>query len=245
VNTEIDMETHPNTRQEMISALMDGQLSGSALADALQDAGSAEAREDWLVYHLVGDVLRCPDLARGVHDFAFAGQVSQRLQAPAAAGLADGRVAQVAGVAAGQRAAANDAVFRWKMAAGLASVAAVAAISWVALGDLRPAPEGPMRLVQAPAAQAGGGAQVVALAGAGASAPVLAASAQADAQALAQQTSEPSAEQAEQLADGQAVMLRDPQLDELLAAHRATAGAWALGGATGFLRNATYEGADR
>jgi len=240
VNTEIDMETHPNTRQEMISALMDGQLSGPALADALQDAGSAEAREDWLVYHLVGDVLRCPDLARGVHDFAFAKQVSQRLQAPAAAGLADGRVAQVASVAAGQRAAANDAVFRWKMAAGLASVVAVAAIGWVALGDLRPAPEGqPMRLAQAPAAQ------VVALADAGASAPALAASAQADAQ-VAAQSAEPSAEQSsEQLADGQPVMLRDPQLDEMLAAHRATTGAWALGGAAGFLRNATYEGADR
>lgn len=242
------METHPNTRQEMISALMDGQLSGPALADALQNAGSAEAREDWLIYHLVGDVLRCPDLARGVHDFAFAGQVSQRLQAPAAAGLADGQVTQVASVAAGQRAAANDAVFRWKMAAGLASVVAVAAIGWVALGDLRPAPEGQLRLAQAPAAQAGGGAQVVALAGAGASAPLLAASAQADAQVAAQsaQLAEQPAEQAtEQLADGQPVMLRDPQLDEMLAAHRATTGAWALGGAAGFLRNATYEGADR
>jgi sigma-E factor negative regulatory protein RseA len=40
-------------------------------------------------------------------------------------------------------------------------------------------------------------------------------------------------------------VLRDPRLDELLAAHRAAAGASALGNAGGFLRNATFEGPAR
>jgi len=42
-----------------------------------------------------------------------------------------------------------------------------------------------------------------------------------------------------------AVMLRDPRLDELLAAHKQVAGASALQTPAGFLRNATFEGASR
>ena len=37
------------------------------------------------------------------------------------------------------------------------------------------------------------------------------------------------------------VMLRDPRLDELLAAHRQSGGASALPTSAGFLRNATFE----
>lgn len=250
------MESNTDMRQETLSALMDGQLSGAALADALQSAGSAEARESWRVYHLVGDVLRCPDLARGARDLAFVQRVSQQMGAPAA-GLAGGELAVQAVPAAGARrgrAAANDEVFRWKVVAGLASVAAVTAIGWSALGDLAPAPEGqPLRVVavNAPAAQpapapdlraAASAAQTMTLLVA-ASAPAAAASLPTpanadDGQTLAQQSAEQAAD------DGQPVMLRDARLDELLAAHRATTGAWALGGA-GFLRNATYEGGER
>lgn len=44
---------------------------------------------------------------------------------------------------------------------------------------------------------------------------------------------------------GGAVMLRDRRLDELLAAHRQAGGDSALQTPAGFLRNATFEGADR
>ena len=44
---------------------------------------------------------------------------------------------------------------------------------------------------------------------------------------------------------GAPVMLRDPRLDELLAEHRQAVGVTALGGSTGFLRNATFEGVER
>ena len=42
-----------------------------------------------------------------------------------------------------------------------------------------------------------------------------------------------------------AVMLRDPNLDALLAAHKQLGGATALQMPTGFLRNATFEGGSR
>jgi sigma-E factor negative regulatory protein RseA len=44
---------------------------------------------------------------------------------------------------------------------------------------------------------------------------------------------------------GGAVMMRDPRLDELLAAHRQFGGASALQNPSGFLRNATFEGPAR
>jgi sigma-E factor negative regulatory protein RseA len=42
-----------------------------------------------------------------------------------------------------------------------------------------------------------------------------------------------------------AVMLRDPQLDEILAAHKQQGGSSALQMPAGFLRNATFEGHTR
>lgn len=116
------------------------------------------------------------------------------------------------------RPAANDGVFRWKLVAGLASFAAVAAIGWGALGSIGPQPGAGAQLARS-AAPAVGTTQVMALA-----APVPAAS---------------------QAADMAPVMLRDARLDELLAAHRQTVGASALGNAAGFLRNATFEGPGR
>jgi sigma-E factor negative regulatory protein RseA len=48
-----------------------------------------------------------------------------------------------------------------------------------------------------------------------------------------------------QLSQGQPVMIRDPQLDALLAAHRQLGGGSALQVPAGFLRNATFEGVAR
>jgi sigma-E factor negative regulatory protein RseA len=91
--------------------------------------------------------------------------------------------------------AANDA-WGWKLFAGLASVAAVAAIAW--------------NFMAVPVAS---GVQAAASA---AVAPVAVAS------------QEP-------------VMIRDPRLDELLAAHKQFGGNSALQAPAGFLRNATFE----
>lgn len=203
--------------RETVSALMDGQLRGADASAALQMMASDEARECWQVYHLVGDVLRSTDLAACGHDSAFVARLSARLQqeaAPVARVPAPSPI-QVRDVA---QPAANDGVFRWKMVAGLASFAAVAAIGWGALGSIGPQPGAGAQLARS-AAPAVGTTQVMALA-----APVPAAS---------------------QAADMAPVMLRDARLGELLAAHRQTVGASALGNAAGFLRNATFEGPGR
>lgn len=204
--------------REAISALMDGQLRGTEAAVALQTLASSEARECWQLYHLVGDVLRSSDLAACGRDDTFVSRLSARLQQESQAGavVPAPSVAELRDVA---RPAANDSVFRWKMVAGLASFAAVAAIGWSVLGGLGPQPGAGAQLAQG-AVPVPGQAQVVTLMA-------------------------PAATATPPAANAGAVMLRDPRLDELLAAHRQSAGASALGDAAGFLRNATFEGPGR
>lgn len=189
--------------RELISALADGQLRGEALVRGVEVAASDPvAREAWHTYHLIGDVLRSGELPAGTAPTEFLGRLQLRLQQeqrgwePAAGGAAahDGAVAPV-------REAVNDASFRWKLVAGLASVTAAMAIAWTAVGGLGGSAE------QGQLAAARGGAV---LAG-----------------------------------NERGVMIRDPQLDEFLAAHRQLGGASALQMPSGFLRNATFEGGRR
>ncbi|HSV78050.1 MAG TPA: sigma-E factor negative regulatory protein [Ramlibacter sp.] len=194
--------------QEMISALADGQLHGEAFARGVEAAAAdPQAREAWLTYHLIGDVLRSADLAAGAPAAAFMDRLSARLaQEPAPA-----RPQVAAPSAPGpRRAAVNDGNFRWKMVAGFASLAAVAAVGWTLVSSAG-APVTPQ------------------LAAAPASAP------------------RPDAAQAATVATGteRGVMIRDPRLDELMAAHRQFGGANALQMPAGFLRNATFEGPAR
>lgn len=87
---------------------------------------------------------------------------------------------------------ANDPVFRWKVAAGLASIAAVAAVGWQLLAATpAAAPQGP-QLASVPA-------------------------------------------------NGGLVMIRNPKLDELLAAHQQLGGAGALQMPASFVRQATFD----
>ena len=209
----------PHMDREAVSALMDGALPGDELSAALNGMDAHEARECWLTYQLVGDVLRSADLAAGRHDLAFAQGLRQRLMVEAQPTAAVVSAPQSATVRGAARPAANDGVFRWKMVAGLASFAAVAAIGWGMLGSVAGPASGP-QLAQAPAP---GGTQAVALV----SAPT-----------TAHTPATPASESTP-------VMLRDARLDELLAAHRAAAGMSALGNGAGFLRNATFEGPGR
>ena len=112
--------------QELISALADGQLQGEAFALGVQAAcADASAREAWCSYHLVGEVLRTGRAGTGMAPDVFLAKLQQRLQqeqplaAPQPVPLA---------VATEPREAAND--WRWKAAAGVASMAAVAALGW-------------------------------------------------------------------------------------------------------------------
>lgn len=198
-------------RREQLSALADGQLQGDELADALAYAEQAEGHAAWQLYHLVGDVLRSSDLARpSSPDFMARLRDELAKEGPA---LGVQPPVQVAVVAPVMDSAANASVFRWKMVAGFASLAAVAAIGWTSLASLQgtgaAGPSGGAQLALAPeSAPSTAGTPVVAV---------------ADAEGGAQ------------------VMIRDPRLDELLAAHKQFGSTSALQMPAGFLRNATFE----
>ncbi len=219
-----DQMNHDNPMQtrEAMSALADGQLRGDAFATALAAATHDSAAEEaWHCYHLIGDALRSPDMARGrQHDAAFLARLRTRLAdepVPAAAEVGTVLIANNADTALGavpfdtEKEAANDQVWRWKMVAGLASMAAVGVLAWSAGSSLwNTAPQAAV-LAQWPAATGGGAA---------AQAPIL-------------------------VASPNGAVLRDPRLDDMLAAHRQLGGSNALQMPAGFLRNATFEGAAR
>ncbi|RZJ61784.1 MAG: anti-anti-sigma factor [Acidovorax sp.] len=207
-------------KREQLSALADGQLQGAELADALAYAGQDdEAMATWELYHLVGDVLRSPELAQSV-DTGFMSRLRTELAKEPLPVRAQEPV-QVAVVAPVATAAANASVFRWKMAAGFASMAAVAAIGWSSLSSL-----------QGGAGQVPAGAQ---LAQQSAERPAQAGSVAAPAAPVVAVAD----------ADGQQIMIRDPRLDELLAAHKQFGSTSALQMPAGFLRNATFETPNR
>lgn len=186
--------------RELISALADGQLRGEAFARAVElAAGDPAARQAWHSYHVIGDVLRSGELAAGPASSGFVERLQLRLRAeqPPLAGLTP----QSRGALPPRGPAANDGAFRWKLVAGLASVAAVGAIAWAVVGGSAAPPQSAQIAVSQPPAVVAG--------------------------------------------QPPGVMIRDPQLDEFLAAHRQLGGASALQMPAGFLRNATYEGSNR
>jgi sigma-E factor negative regulatory protein RseA len=205
--------------RELVSALVDGQLHGEEFGRVVASFGeSGDAIGSWHIYHLVGDVLRCPDLESCRDGGAFVARWRDRLAASSDAEpgvgwlkspdavLADPLtpVVMVAGNAIG-RESANDAARPWKLLAALASVAALTVAGW-----------------HLAAGEAGSVARL-------ASVPVVAPAA----------PSSPAGD------TGPAVVLRDAQLDQLLAAHKQLGGTSALQMPAGFLRNATFESPGR
>lgn len=190
----MNMQTKQGPAGERISALMDGELGQDRCDAVLPELSSADGRERWQLYHLIGDVLRAPELGACGRDPGFVQGLAldrQIQQGPATA--QDDEASQPTR----RRVAANDGVFRWKLVAGLASLAVVAVLGWGSLGSFGPA--SPMA-----------GAQMAA----GAS-----------------------------TASGE--VLRDPELDQMLAAHREAARPSPFGNSPDFLRNAVFEGPAR
>lgn len=111
--------------------------------------------------------------------------------------------------------AANASVFRWKVVASFASLAAVAAIGWTSWTGL-----------QGMGGTGGGHGQLA-----------------MSTEAVSSPAAAPTLAVAD--ADGQQVMIRDPRLDELLAAHKQFGSTSALQMPAGFLRNATFEAPGR
>ena len=177
--------------RQLASALLDGELAGEEFVlavNALQ--ADPQARASWHDYQLLGEVMRTGSAAAvSAHDEAFVARLRSRLvqERPRVAVLPEA-LPQAA------QAPANEAVWRWKLVAGLCSLAVVAVLGW--------------QLVGLPA---------------GSQAPQLAVVPVAPAVAEAQ------------------VMIRDPRLDQLIAAHQQQGGTSALQMPAGFLRNATFE----
>ena len=127
--------------EEMISALADGQLQGEAFARGVEAAaGDAMAREAWHTYHLIGDVLRSGEHVAGTAPSAFLNRLQSRLQEEQRVEQASPSPAVVTNVDQGMQ-AANDTSFRWKVVAGFASLAAVAAVGWTLVGSPAGKPE--------------------------------------------------------------------------------------------------------
>lgn len=225
-----------------LSALADGQLQGDAFADALAllDA-DAQARATWHTFHVVADVLRSTELAACHKDAAFLARLKTTLQQepclkpskPSKPSIdASSESGQMASIAVShlepRKAAAlvdcaNEPIFRWKWVAGLSSVAAALAISWNLVGGV---------------AGSSGAAPEVQLTQVATLAPV-----SMQAAAPAQAGNDVANNAADNAPNN--LMLRNPQLDALIAAHSQLGGSSALQMPSGFLRSATFNGAAR
>ena len=227
--------------RELVSALADGQLRGLEFARAVGLVGEiTDARATWHAYHLVGDVLRSGDASSCADDAAFIARFQTRLQREISDRMPKGvvdeenaqgmiqnatkivsedayftRASGINGINSLQLNSANESPFRWKLLAGVASVAAVGAIGWSMVGGLG-------------GLERGDGTR----SGTSPLAPQLAQNTTQQ-QVQAQTQTQPP------------VMIRDPHLDALLAAHKQFGGTSALQMPAGFLHNATFESPTR
>ena len=200
--------------REHLSALADGELQGEAFAQAVAYAATEEGESAWRIYHLIGDTLRSSEVTH-VADPALLGRLREQLALEPRHGAVAMAPPLVQVAPAPHEtaphapdAAANVSVFRWKLAAGFASLAAVAALGWNAyLGLGGTAPQGAQLAAAQPPTEAAAPAFVATAGG----------------------------------PQGQQIMIRDPRLDELLAAHKQFGSTSALQMPAGFLRNATFE----
>lgn len=212
---------HMNTSCEQVSALVDGHLRHDEFSRTVERIGmDEELRATWHTYHLVGDVLRSGAHSACSDSSAFLARFQERLAAEPAVPKAVVESMPVPPVAHRVE-AANEPVFRWKLVAGAASLAAAAAIGWNWMGS-----GGFQQPAGAQLAQQQGSSPVVAVS----NTPQQATSALAPTRVL--------------IGNGNPqVMLRDPRLDQLLEAHQQAGGASQM--PSGFLRNATFEGPSR
>lgn len=201
----------------LLCALLDGELSEAELSDWFsREHDLSDAAVHGQIHQVIGDVLRGQaSLAGGTSARVFLAGVHARLHLEVRAEVGPQEVilqARSIEVLPVRALAANGAVFRWKLVAGVASLAAVMAVSWTVLGTT-PAGAGP-----------------------GASAPQLALSPLSP-----QDTTSTSATTPFVVNTRQAVLIRDAELEALVAKHRHYGGVSALQMPAGFLRNATFD----
>nr|WP_315598053.1 RseA family anti-sigma factor [uncultured Cupriavidus sp.] len=181
---------HVMEAAEQISILMDGELAANEVDAALGLAKGEHGMADWSMYQLIGDTLRSEELTHAGSTDEFLSRFSARLEA-------EPHVLVPAVAAAGRHRLLVRPSWVRRVVPGTAIAAAVAAVSWVVVPQMRgPADAGApdaivARVDQQPGAAMKAGAPVAPAAGA-----IVTVSADS------------------------AQMIRDPRLDEYLRAHR-------------------------
>ena len=229
-----DMTQAPGSQAELVSALVDGQLQGEAFASTVDWLTHAEsARASWHAYHVVGEVLRTGEAQDCGRDAAFLQRLRLGLQQPDRIDRTDMFVPfqEVAtAIPAVPVKASAEASDETSAATKLQHTSANDTFfSWKGLG-----------LAASFAAVVLTGWSLL-----GSFQPEQTA-AQLAQTAVSVQLTPAEAAQTGSLAQAEPlVMMRDPRLDALLAAHKQFGGTSALQTPAGFLRNATFEGAGR
>jgi sigma-E factor negative regulatory protein RseA len=197
----------PN-RREQLSALMDGECSSQETAELIQALAQAPGwQQTWHDFDTVGCALRAHAQVAAApllkpHD-VFVQGVMARLQAESPSWA---REPQPLAKPETVPEAANEGVFRWKLVASIATMAAVVSVAWQLGGVADPV-----------------GAQMAA------------------APKPAEATTVAAATTVKPVQTPQGVMLRNPELEALMAAHRQYGGMTALQMPAGFLRTATFD----
>lgn len=214
---------------ERVSALVDGQLQGDEFVQALVDlASNSEARENWDTFHLLGEVMRSGEHQVHAHDADFVLRLRQRLVQNTIEIIAIPAVEiRAGGSNKSQLSSANESP--WRRVAGFASIALAGVLAWQGLHWASSAdPSATPQLAQQNAAPSVQAASFIALA-------------DVSSTTAGQPLIRSDGSSALALASEAPVMIRDPQLDALLAAHRQFGGTSALQMPAGFLRRASFE----
>jgi len=207
------------TQRESLSALADGELQGAAFAQAMSYAGTREGQDQWQMYHMIGEVLRSREpvlMAQPSLLPRLRQQLAKEPQPP---------------------------VFSPDTPGILVPVAAITDTD----GEPLPAANASVLRWKAVA----GCASLAAAAALGWNVHVGVLTAQAEPEPatastmLATSNTQHRQETQQAHSSETQVMLRDPRLDELLAAHRQFGNTTALQMPAGFLRNATFEAPKR
>lgn len=205
--------TQELTPGELVSALADGQLHGAEFARAVElTAINQKARADWHVYHLVGDLMRSGDATvQRTSEIDFVERLRARLEL---------EPTELAGAVSPRRVGeGTPQPVVGAVGQPLQESANDAVMGWKLVAGLSS-----LALVVVIGWHLASGWDASSSTGG----------------QLAQSSQTLPEMQVRQGADYPA-MMRDPQLDRLLAAHQQFGGVSALQAPAGFLRNATYE----
>jgi sigma-E factor negative regulatory protein RseA len=212
--------TTPLENSEQLSALVDGELSGGTATQTLDWLTSDDAAQTrWSTYHLLGEVMRSGEASSPEREAAFLQRLSDALALEPEPVRSNGAIKKEAALARHQGVIALNDVKN--------TAANDATFNWRWVGGVA--------ALLALVVVSWQGLNAGLAAGAG---PQLAQVIVPTGQSLA-------ALPLVAASDGASLMIRDPQLDAFLAAHKQFGGTSAFQKPSGFMSNAVFEGAPR